>query len=105
MADALTLKDGRKVTTPEQWWRDRRPEIVEDFEREVVGRIPATTPLLDVMRNHRADRSDVLLLTRPRSCPAAEPAFSASGVPAPPIRPDACLPVLPPSSASPVSSR
>jgi hypothetical protein len=42
--DALTLKDGRNVTTPEIWWRDRRPEIVEDFEREVVGRIPANVP-------------------------------------------------------------
>ncbi len=42
--DALTLKDGRKVATPEMWWRERRPEIVEDFEREVVGRIPANVP-------------------------------------------------------------
>lgn len=42
--DALTLKDGRKVTTAEQWWTRRRPEIVEDFEREVVGRVPANVP-------------------------------------------------------------
>ena len=42
--DALTLRDGRKVTAPERWWRDRRPEIVEDFEREVVGRIPGGVP-------------------------------------------------------------
>jgi len=28
------------VTTPEIWWKERRPEIVEDFEREVVGRVP-----------------------------------------------------------------
>jgi (4-O-methyl)-D-glucuronate---lignin esterase len=39
--DALTLKDGRKVTTAEMWWRERRPEIAEDFEREVYGRVPA----------------------------------------------------------------
>ncbi len=44
LPDALTLNDGQKVTTPEQWWRQRRPEIVEDFEREVVGRIPANVP-------------------------------------------------------------
>jgi hypothetical protein len=42
--DALVLKDGRKVTTPEVWWRTRRPEIAEDFEREVVGRIPNGVP-------------------------------------------------------------
>ncbi len=42
--DALTLEDGRKVATPEMWWRDRRPEIVEDFEREVVGRVPENAP-------------------------------------------------------------
>ena len=38
--DALTLRDGRKVTSAETWWQKRRPEIVEDFEREVYGRVP-----------------------------------------------------------------
>jgi hypothetical protein len=42
--DVLTLKDGRKITTPEMWWKLRRPEIVEDFEREVTGRVPANVP-------------------------------------------------------------
>jgi hypothetical protein len=42
--EALTLKNGTKVTTAAQWWEQRRPEIVEDFEREVVGRIPAGVP-------------------------------------------------------------
>jgi lysophospholipase L1-like esterase len=42
--DPLTLKDGRKVTTPEMWWTLRRPEILEDFEREVYGRVPADVP-------------------------------------------------------------
>ena len=40
----LLLKNGQKVTTPEMWWKQRRPEIVEDFEREVVGRVPKDTP-------------------------------------------------------------
>ncbi len=44
LPDALTLKNGQKVTTAEQWWKQRRPEIVEDFEREVVGRIPLNVP-------------------------------------------------------------
>jgi hypothetical protein len=44
LPDPLTLKDGRRVTTADMWWKLRRPEIVEDFEREVVGRIPAHVP-------------------------------------------------------------
>jgi lysophospholipase L1-like esterase len=44
LPDPLTLKNGRRVTTPEMWWKQRRSEIVEDFEREVYGRIPANVP-------------------------------------------------------------
>src|SRR6266567_3918648 len=44
LPDPLTLKDGQKVTTAEMWWKQRRPEIVEDFEREVIGRIPKNVP-------------------------------------------------------------
>ncbi len=42
--EILRLKDGRPVTTPELWWKERRPEIVEDFEREVLGRVPPNAP-------------------------------------------------------------
>ncbi|MEI9959817.1 MAG: hypothetical protein WDM76_01420 [Limisphaerales bacterium] len=42
--DPLILKNGKKVTTPEMWWKQRRPEIVEDFDREIYGRVPANTP-------------------------------------------------------------
>src|ERR1700742_5196031 len=34
----LTLKNGRTVTKADQWWKQRRPEIVEEVEREVYGR-------------------------------------------------------------------
>jgi hypothetical protein len=44
LPDPLLLKDGRRVTTPEMWWQQRRPEIVEDFDREVYGRVPEETP-------------------------------------------------------------
>ncbi len=44
LPDPLTLKNGQKVTTPEIWWKQRRPEIVEDFDREVYGRVPANVP-------------------------------------------------------------
>jgi hypothetical protein len=44
LPDALTLKNGEKVTTAEMWWKRRRPEIVEDFEREIYGRAPKDAP-------------------------------------------------------------
>jgi len=42
--DLMTTKGGKRVTTAEQWWKGRRPEIVADLEREVYGRIPANAP-------------------------------------------------------------
>jgi hypothetical protein len=44
LPDPLVCTDGTKVMTPEQWWSKRRPEIVEDFDREVYGRVPKDVP-------------------------------------------------------------
>ena len=44
LPDALTLKSGQRVASAAQWWRQRRPEIVEDFEREVLGQVPPDPP-------------------------------------------------------------
>jgi len=44
LPDPLVLKNGQKVTTAEMWWNQRRPEIVEDFDREIYGRVPKDTP-------------------------------------------------------------
>lgn len=44
LPDVLKLKNGKKVTSAKIWWEQRRPEIVEDFEREVIGRIPKNVP-------------------------------------------------------------
>ena len=44
LPEVLRLKNGDPVTTAEMWWQQRRPEIVEDFEREVVGRVPVNVP-------------------------------------------------------------
>ncbi len=43
MPDVLTMKDGTKVTNASQWPK-HRAEILEDFEREVYGRIPPNVP-------------------------------------------------------------
>jgi hypothetical protein len=47
LPDPLTLKNGKKVITPEEWWKLRHPEIVEDFDREVYGRVPKNTPKVE----------------------------------------------------------
>lgn len=44
LPDALTTKAGKKVRSAAAWWQQRHPEISEDFEREVYGRIPRKTP-------------------------------------------------------------
>src|ERR1700733_12972292 len=44
LTDVLKLKNGQKVTTAAVWWKQRHPEIVEDFEREVLGRVPGNVP-------------------------------------------------------------
>ncbi|TWI85570.1 hypothetical protein IQ13_0733 [Lacibacter cauensis] len=44
LPDALTLNNGKKVTTADGWWKQRRPELIEEFEREVYGRIPNNVP-------------------------------------------------------------
>ncbi|HUA67934.1 MAG TPA: hypothetical protein VMA13_05240 [Candidatus Saccharimonadales bacterium] len=44
LPDPLTLNDGKRVTTPEMWWKLRRPEIVEDFDEYIYGRVPKNVP-------------------------------------------------------------
>jgi len=44
LPDPLVLRNGKRVTKPSVWWDTRRAQIVEDFDREVYGRVPATVP-------------------------------------------------------------
>jgi hypothetical protein len=44
LPEILITKNGKKVTTADQWWKQRRPEISEDIEREVYGRLPKKIP-------------------------------------------------------------
>src|SRR3984957_18908959 len=44
LPDVLTLNSGRRVTTAELWWAERRPEIVKGFEEYVYGRVPKDMP-------------------------------------------------------------
>jgi len=40
----LKLNNGKEVTSPEMWWKKRRPEIKEYFDREIYGRVPENVP-------------------------------------------------------------
>ena len=44
LPNPLMLKNGKPVTSAKIWWNQRRAEIVEDFDREVYGRVPKVTP-------------------------------------------------------------
>lgn len=43
LPDPLVFKDGTKVKTAKAWDK-RRQELMEDFSREIYGRVPANTP-------------------------------------------------------------
>jgi hypothetical protein len=44
LPNPLILNDGQPVTSAKIWWDQRRPQIVEEFDREVYGRMPANLP-------------------------------------------------------------
>ena len=44
LPDPLLLKNGQPVKDAAAWWKQRRPEILADYENEIYGHIPARTP-------------------------------------------------------------
>src|SRR5215813_6565065 len=65
MPDLMTFKDGTKVQTADQWPK-RRAEIVEDFEREVYGRVPKNVPKVkwDVTRTDEGESGGIATVTK-----------------------------------------
>src|SRR5438477_6280383 len=66
LPDPLVLKNGKKVTTARMWRNQRRAEIVEDFDREIYGRVPKNTPKVDweVTGTTRETNGDVPVITK-----------------------------------------
>lgn len=99
LPDPLVTRAGRRVTTAELWWQERRPEILQLFTDEVYGRAPApprpvTWKVTAVDRSafggkatrklvtvHLLGRDDgptlELLIYLPNARPAPAPAFVA----------------------------
>jgi len=99
LPDPLILNNGKRVTTAQMWWKQRRPEIVEEFDREIYGRVPRDTPkitwqAMSVVRDQdgdipvvskklvgRADNSANPLLDVPLQMTLTTPANAVGPVP------------------------
>jgi hypothetical protein len=44
LPDPLKLANGKPVKSAKDWWKKRRPELVEIYDREIYGRMPANVP-------------------------------------------------------------
>jgi (4-O-methyl)-D-glucuronate---lignin esterase len=66
LPDPLMLKNGKKVKSAKEWWELRRPEIVEDFDREIYGRAPKETPTVvwEVTNTIQEKNGDVPVVTK-----------------------------------------
>lgn len=66
LPDPLVLKNEQKVTTAAMWWSERRLEIVEDFDREIYGRVPKATPKVqwEVTETSEQKVGDVPVVTK-----------------------------------------
>ncbi|HKM54199.1 MAG TPA: hypothetical protein VJY33_12385, partial [Isosphaeraceae bacterium] len=65
LPDPLVLKSGQRVTSAKVWWNQRRPEIVEDFDKEIYGRVPKETPKVnwEVTSTTREQNGEVPVVT------------------------------------------
>ncbi len=66
LPDPLVLKNGNRVKTARMWWKRRRPEIVEEFDREVYGRVPNNTPKVnwEVTSTTKEENGNVPVVTK-----------------------------------------
>jgi len=66
LPDPLVMKNGSKVTIARMWWDGRRPEIVEDFDREIYGRVPSSTPKVtwEVVSTTKETNGSVPVITK-----------------------------------------
>jgi hypothetical protein len=64
--DPLVMANGQRVTTPAMWWTERRPQIVELFDREIYGRTPKNLPTVkwEVLNTVHEKNGDVPVITR-----------------------------------------
>jgi len=66
LPNPLVRSSGKPVTTAEVWKKQRRPEIVEDFNREVYGRVPKNLPKVtwQVLKTTKSREGAVPVITK-----------------------------------------
>ena len=66
LPDPLLLKNGKKIAKASDWWSKRRPEIEEDFDREIYGRVPKNVPKVkwEVASTTKGMNGDVAIVTK-----------------------------------------
>ena len=66
LPDPLLLNNGKRVTSAKMWWNQRRPEIVELFDREIYGRVPQNVPKVkwEVASTMNEMNGDVPVITK-----------------------------------------
>jgi hypothetical protein len=64
--DPLLMSSGERVTSPEMWWKQRRPEIAELFDRAIYGRTPAKIPSVkwELVKTEHEKNGDVAVITK-----------------------------------------
>jgi hypothetical protein len=66
LPDPLILNNGKKVKSAQTWWKQRRPEVVEAFDREIYGRVPGNTPKVnwEVVSTTKENVGNVPVITK-----------------------------------------
>jgi hypothetical protein len=66
LPDPLLLNNGKRVKSANMWWKQRRSEIVELFDREIYGRVPKDTPKVvwEVTSTTDEKNGDVAVVTK-----------------------------------------
>ncbi len=66
LPDPLILDNGKRVTSAKVWWNQRRPQIVELFDREIYGRVPKDTPKVrwEVTATKHTTNGDIPITTK-----------------------------------------
>jgi hypothetical protein len=66
LPDPLRFNNGQPLKTSDDWWSKRRPEIVELFDREIYGRVPAKTPAVQwqVLKAQKEDVEGISAVTK-----------------------------------------
>jgi hypothetical protein len=77
LPDPLIEKSGKKVKSAKEWWTVRRPEIVEDFDRELYGRVPKDVPPVTwtIVSSRTETINDIPVITKILSGHADNTAF------------------------------